>query len=134
MAINLEKLDNIKKLTCKEMFDYITANDPDKLDEFTNSVCSLEYPKVAKPVFNTDGTPKMKTYETTKKGEKTGVWKEKRVVEMVSDETAEKQLVFNMLKAQRLFASWYKPSLLEPKGKVKTENPFMAHIKANETK
>ena len=135
MSINLKELKSIKKLTCDEMYAYIAENDPDRLDEFAKSVCSLEYPKVAEPILNADGTPKMKTYNATKNGVKTGERKTKPAVKMVADKTAEPRLVFNMLKAQRLFASWYKPELLEPKVKVeKTVNPFMAYIKENETK
>ena len=135
MAINLAELTNLKKLTRDEMYAYIMANDPDRIDEFCDKVCSLEYPKVAKPLFNKDGTPKMKTYNATKDGVKTGEMKTKPAVKMVADETAEKHLVFNMLEAQRVFADWYKPELLEPKvKKEKTENPFMAHIKAKATK
>lgn len=135
MAIDIKELKNLKKLTRDEMYAYIMANDPDRIDEFCDKVCSLEYPKVAEPLFNKDGTPKMKTYNATKDGVKTGERKTKPAVKMVADETAEKRLVFNMLEAQRLFASWYKPELLEPKvKKEKTANPFMAHIKAKETK
>lgn len=135
MAINLAELTNLKKLTRNEMYDYIMANDPDRIDEFCDKVFSLEYPKVAEPLFNADGTPKMKTYNATKDGVKTGERKIKPAVKMVADEKGEKRLVFNMLEAQRVFASWYKPELLEPKvKKEKTENPFMAHIKAKATK
>lgn len=135
MSINLKELKSIKKLTCDEMYAYIAENDPDRLDEFAKSVCSLEYPKVAEPILNADGTPKMKTYNATKDGVKTGERKSKPAVRMVEDKTAEKHLVFNMLKAQRLFASWYKPELLEPKvKKEKKENGFMALVKERETK
>ena len=135
MSIDLNKLDSIKKLTCEDMFEYIQENDKDRLKEFSDKVCSWEYPKVAEPILNADGTPKMKTYNATKYGVKTGERKTKPAVKMVEDKNAEKRLVFNMLKAQRLFASWYKPELLEPKVKVeKTVNPFMAYIKENETK
>ena len=135
MSIDLNKLDSIKKLTCEDMFEYIQENDKDRLKEFSDKVCSWEYPKVAEPILNADGTPKMKTYNATKNGVKTGERKTKPAVKMVADKTAEPRLVFNMLKAQRLFASWYKPELLEPKVKVeKTVNPFMAYIKENETK
>lgn len=135
MAINLKELESIKKLTCDEMYAYIEENNPDKLADFAKAVCSEEYPKVAKPVFNEDGTPKMKRYRASKDGKKTDVWKEKQIVEMVADETAKPHLVFNMLKAQRLFASWYKPELLEAKvKKEKKANGFMAIYKENETK
>ena len=77
----------------------------------------------------------MKTYNATKNGVKTGERKTKPAVKMVADKTAEPRLVFNMLKAQRLFASWYKPELLESKVKVeKKPNGFMALVKENETK
>ena len=135
MSINLNKLDSIKKLTCEDMFEYIQENDKDRLEEFSDKVCSWEYPKVAEPILNADGTPKMKTYNATKYGEKTGERKTKPAVKMVEDKTAEKRLVFNMLKAQRLFADWYKPELLEPKvKKEKKANGFMAIAKSLETK
>lgn len=136
MAINLEKLESIKKLTCEEMFDYIKEHESEKrLIEFADAVCSKEYPKVAEPILNADGTPKMKTYNATKNGVKTGERKTKPAVKMVADKTAEPRLVFNMLKAQRLFASWYKPELLESKVKVeKKPNGFMALVKESETK
>lgn len=135
MSIDLNKLDSIKKLTCEDMFEYIQKNDKDRLEEFSDKVCSWEYPKVAEPILNADGTPKMKTYNATKDGVKTGERKTKPAVKMVEDKTAEKRLVFNMLKAQRLFADWYKPELLEPKvKKEKKANGFMAIAKAMETK
>lgn len=135
MAIDLNKLDSIKKLTCEDMFEYIQKNDKDRLEEFSDKVCSWEYPKVAEPILNADGTPKMKTYNATKDGVKTGERKTKPAVKMVEDKTAEKRLVFNMLKAQRLFADWYKPELLEPKvKKEKKANGFMAIAKSMETK
>ena len=135
MSINLNKLDSIKKLTCEDMFEYIQENDKDRLKEFSDKVCSWEYPKVAEPILNADGTPKMKTYNATKYGVKTGERKTKPAVKMVEDKTAEKRLVFNMLKAQRLFADWYKPELLEPKvKKEKKANGFMAIAKSLETK
>ena len=136
MSIDLNKLDSIKKLTCEEMFDYIKEHESEKrLIEFADAVCSKEYPKVAEPILNADGTPKMKTYNATKNGVKTGERKTKPAVKMVADKTAEPRLVFNMLKAQRLFASWYKPELLESKVKVeKKPNGFMALVKENETK
>lgn len=135
MSIDLNKLDSIKKLTCEDMFEYIQKNDKDRLEEFSDKVCSWEYPKVAEPILNTDGTPKMKTYNATKDGVKTGERKTKPAVKMVEDKTAEKRLVFNMLKAQRLFADWYKPELLEPKvKKEKKANGFMAIAKSMETK
>lgn len=135
MSIDLNKLDSIKKLTCEDMFEYIQENDKDRLKEFSDKVCSWEYPKVAEPILNADGTPKMKTYNATKYGVKTGERKTKPAVKMVEDKTAEKRLVFNMLKAQRLFADWYKPELLEPKvKKEKKANGFMAIAKSLETK
>ena len=135
MSIDLNKLDSIKKLTCEDMFEYIQKNDKDRLEEFSDKVCSWEYPKVAEPILNADGTPKMKTYNATKDGVKTGEKKTKPAVKMVEDKTAEKRLVFNMLKAQRLFADWYKPELLEPKvKKEKKANGFMAIAKSMETK
>lgn len=135
MSIDLNKLDSIKKLTCEDMFEYIQKNDKDRLEEFSDKVCSWEYPKVAEPILNADGTPKMKTYNATKDGVKTGERKTKPAVKMVEDKTAEKRLVFNMLKAQRLFADWYKPELLEPKvKKEKKANGFMAIAKSMETK
>lgn len=135
MSIDLNKLDSIKKLTCEDMFEYIQENDKDRLKEFSDKVCSWEYPKVAEPILNADGTPKMKTYNATKGGVKTGERKTKPAVKMVEDKTAEKRLVFNMLKAQRLFADWYKPELLEPKvKKEKKANGFMAIAKSLETK
>ena len=135
MSIDLNKLDSIKKLTCEDMFEYIQENDKDRLKEFSDKVCSWEYPKVAEPILNADGTPKMKTYNATKDGVKTGERKTKPAVKMVEDKTAEKRLVFNMLKAQRLFADWYKPELLEPKvKKEKKANGFMAIAKSLETK
>lgn len=135
MSINIKELESIKKLTCDEMYAYIEKNDPDRISEFADTVFSKEYPKVAKPVFNKDGTPKMKRYRASKDGKKTDVWKEKQIVKMEPDENGEPKLVFNMLKAQRLFASWYKPELLEPKVKVeKKTNKFMAFVKENETK
>ena len=133
MSIDLNKLDSIKKLTCEDMFEYIQKNDKDRLEEFSDKVCSWEYPKVAEPILNADGTPKMKTYNATKDGVKTGERKTKPAVKMVEDKTAEKRLVFNMLKAQRLFADWYKPELLEPKvKKEKKANGFMAISKSME--
>lgn len=135
MSIDLNKLDSIKKLTCEDMFEYIQKNDKERLEEFSDKVCSWEYPKVAEPILNADGTPKMKTYNATKDGVKTGERKTKLAVKMVEDKTAEKRLVFNMLKAQRLFADWYKPELLEPKvKKEKKANGFMAIAKSMETK
>ena len=135
MSIDLNKLDSIKKLTCEDMFEYIQKNDKERLEEFSDKVCSWEYPKVAEPILNADGTPKMKTYNATKDGVKTGERKTKPAVKMVEDKTAEKRLVFNMLKAQRLFADWYKPELLEPKvKKEKKANGFMAIAKSMETK
>lgn len=135
MSIDLNKLDSIKKLTCEDMFEYIQKNDKDRLEEFSDKVCSWEYPKVAEPILNADGTPKMKTYNATKDGVKTGERKTRPAVKMVEDKTAEKRLVFNMLKAQRLFADWYKPELLEPKvKKEKKANGFMAIAKSMETK
>ena len=135
MSIDLNKLDSIKKLTCEDMFEYIQKNDKDRLEEFSDKVCSWEYPKVAEPILNADGTPKMKPYNATKDGVKTGERKTKPAVKMVEDKTAEKRLVFNMLKAQRLFADWYKPELLEPKvKKEKKANGFMAIAKSMETK
>ena len=135
MSIDLNKLDSIKKLTCEDMFEYIQKNDKDRLEEFSDKVCSWEYPKVAEPILNADGTPKMKTYNATKDGVKTRERKTKPAVKMVEDKTAEKRLVFNMLKAQRLFAGWYKPELLEPKvKKEKKANGFMAIAKSMETK
>ena len=135
MSIDLNKLDSIKKLTCEDMFEYIQENDKDRLKEFSDKVCSWEYPKVAEPILNADGTPKMKTYNATKYGVTTGDRKTKPAVKMVEDKTAEKRLVFNMLKAQRLFADWYKPELLEPKvKKEKKANGFMAIAKSLETK
>lgn len=135
MSIDLNKLDSIKKLTCEDMFEYIQKNDKDRLEEFSDKVCSWEYPKVAEPILNADGTPKMKTYNATKDGVKTGERKTKPAVKMVEDKTAEKRLVFNMLKAQRLFADWYKPELLEPKvKKEKKANGFIAIAKSMETK
>lgn len=135
MSIDLNKLDSIKKLTCEDMFEYIQENDKDRLKEFSDKVCSWEYPKIAEPILNADGTPKMKTYNATKNGVKTGERKTKPAVKMVEDKTAEKRLVFNMLKAQRLFADWYKPELLEPKvKKEKKANGFMAIAKSLETK
>lgn len=135
MSINLNKLDSIKKLTCEDMFEYIQENDKDRLEEFSDKVCSLEYPKVAEPILNADGTPKMKTYNVIKDGKKTGERKTKPAVKMVEDKTAEKRLVFNMLKAQRLFADWYKPELLESKvKKEKKANGFMAIAKSLGTK
>ena len=135
MSIDLNKLDSIKKLTCEDMFEYIQENDKDRLKEFSDKVCSWEYPKVAEPILNADGTPKMKTYNATKYGVKTGERKTKPAVKMVEDKTAEKRLVFNMLKAQRLCADWYKPELLEPKvKKEKKAKQFMAIAKSLETK
>ena len=135
MSIDLNKLDSIKKLTCEDMFEYIQENDKNRLKEFSDKVCSWEYPKVAEPILNADGTPKMKTYNATKYGVKTGERKTKPAVKMVEDKNAEKRLVFNMLKAQRLFADWYKPELLEPKvKKEKKANGFMAIAKSLETK
>ena len=136
MSIDLNKLDSIKKLTCEEMFAYIKEHESeDRLKEFADAVYSKEYPKVAEPILNADGTPKMKTYNATKYGVKTGERKTKPAVKMVEDKTAEKRLVFNMLKAQRLFADWYKPELLEPKvKKEKKANGFMAIAKSLETK
>ena len=109
MSINLNKLDSIKKLTCEDMFEYIQENDKDRLEEFSDKVCSWEYPKVAEPILNADGTPKMKTYNATKYGVKTGERKTKPAFKMLEDKTAENRLVFNMLKAQILFSYWYKP-------------------------
>ena len=135
MSIDLNKLDSIKKLTCEDMFEYIQENDKDRLKEFSDKVCSWEYPKVAEPILNANGTPKMKTYNATKDGVKTGERKTKPAVKMVEDKTAEKRLVFNMLKAQRLFADWYKPELLESKvKKEKKANGFMAIAKSLGTK
>ena len=61
MSINLNKLDSIKKLTCEDMFEYIQENDKDRLEEFSDKVCTWEYTKVAEPILNADGRPKMKT-------------------------------------------------------------------------
>lgn len=123
------------KLTLEDMVEYIRATEPDYEESFACDCFDLRYPRISKPVYNADGTPKMKRYHKVIKGVKQDTWSYKQVEVMVEDTTAEKEEYFNLLKAKNAFCGHFKdfegmlPSKKEKKDKTEKLSAGLLELK-----
>lgn len=117
MALTLEEIKQVgyKKLDIDIMYDYIEANAEDFMEEFAAAAFIEKYPTIATPVYNPDGSPKMKKYKPVVNGVKQSHYAEKQVVEMVEDKTQPKKKVYNALAAKKAFCAKFCPELLPVK-------------------
>lgn len=117
MALTLEEIKAIgyKKLDLPVMYDYIEANAADYMEEFAAAAFVNKYPTVATPIYNPDGSPKMKKYKPVVNGVKQSHYVEKQVVEMVADKTQPAKKVYNAISAKKAFCAKFCPELLPVK-------------------